>query len=160
MAMDTMADGCYSACIHWIDNRRCFDLYSNHSTQCTSANISLFKYFWIAWLMQKLNTRKYIMGNINGNAVLGTLSENYFKQKFIARNICNLRYVHNIYPTYEYSCTIICNKQGITGIFPPWGYKGMDTLYIVWSSLWLLFWPIRATVYLVSKVLVAIAWVC
>ena len=42
--------------------------------------------FWIAWLMRKLNTRKY-MRIINGNAVRGRLSENYLTRKFIARNI-------------------------------------------------------------------------
>ena len=52
---------------------------------------SLLKYFRIAWVMQKLNTRN-IMRVVSTNAVWGHLSENYLTQKFIARNIFDTKY--------------------------------------------------------------------
>ena len=51
----------------------------------------MLKSFWTAWLVQKLNARKY-MRNINDNVVQGRLSENYLTQKFVARNMLDTKY--------------------------------------------------------------------
>ena len=48
-------------------------MYNNYTV---NHEISLLKYFQIAWAMRKLNTRK-IMRIVSANAVQGRLSENY-----------------------------------------------------------------------------------
>ena len=56
-------------------------------------NISLLKFFGTAWLVQKLNTWKYVHTiAINDNAVQSHLSENYLPQKIIAQNILSMKY--------------------------------------------------------------------
>ena len=49
----------------------------------------MLKYFRTAWLVQKLNTRKYMHKNV----VQGCLSENFFTRKLIAQNILDTKYL-------------------------------------------------------------------
>ena len=63
----------------------------NQGATCTTTQLLctvnrvyfVIKYFWTAWLVRKLNARKYIH-NINDNAVQGRLSKNYLMRNFIA----------------------------------------------------------------------------
>ena len=73
---------------------------SNTDQLPQNANISLLKYFQIAWLVWKLNARNY-MCNINDNAVQGRLSENYnfnakiYRMKYFRLEILAIKFYGN-----------------------------------------------------------------
>ena len=101
--------------------------------------------------MRKLNARKYILRNINDNAVQGRLPENYLTRKIIARNILDTKYLrftveHAVWHKINGGhwlvdwCVLVCSCYFFY-LFPCVEYlSSMDRLHCQWFKHNILQW--------------------